>query len=468
VALPTEADVRAMMAEVEKAEVAAYAEEEVASSLMETLPAAGRVVSERQVPATGVTEWTLSNGARVVLKPTDFKQDEITVTAFSKGGHSLVSDADYLSASNATGIISQSGVGQFSMNEMRKVLAGKSASVSPSIGTMSEGLNGQSTVKDVETMFQLMHLYFTQPRKDEEAFQSFIAKNRAFMKNIMENPMTYFSIERSRIMNGRHPRAGVFPTDEQWDQISLEAAYRVYQERFANAGDFTFIFVGSFKVEDMKPLVEQYVASLPGQPGQAEMGKDLGIRPPAGAVSEVLRKGTDPKSMVAMTYMKDAPYKGEVSFALTALAEALSIKLIETLRESEGGVYTVRASASATREPYDQYSLTFQMPCGPENAEKLTQLAMEQVERMRKSGPTPEDLHKVKEQMKRELEENLRKNDYWQRQLRNRYYYGEGTDKPMGDLAMIEALSVKGLQKVAKKFIDPKRYVRVTLMPEQP
>jgi zinc protease len=417
-------------------------------------------------PTTGVTELTMSNGVKVVIKPSDFKNDEILMSAYSPGGTSLYSDEDYQSASNAAGIINESGVGDFSAIDLPKLLAGKTVRVSPFIGGTSEGLNGSAAPKDVETMFQLIYLYFTNPRKDQTAYESMIAKNKMLFQNLMSNPNFYYSDQLNKIMTQNNPRGGGFPTMEQLDQIDFERAFSIYQERFADASDFTFFLVGNVNVMEIKPMLELYLGGLPSI-NRDETWKDVGIRPPKGVVDETVLKGKDPKSMVTINFTGLKKYNKKENYNLSSLGEVLTIKLIEILREEKSGVYGVGASGNSSKFPEESYTFRISFPCAPENVDELVAATFDEIARIKKEGVSDEDIQKIRETQTRNREENLKENNYWLGQLRGYYIYGGDLDEFYDREELIKNVNSKDLQSAAKKYLDMENYVKVVLKPEE-
>jgi zinc protease len=265
VKIPSAEEVNTVLASVDVATIEPYKERILANALMDASKLiSGKIISSKTDDELQTTTIKLSNGATVILKATNFKNDEIVFRAFSKGGHSLVKDADYFSASNAASIVTQSGVGNFSAIDLGNMLKGKNTSLSPNIALYSEGLNGSTIPKETETLLQLAHLYFTAPRKDKDAFESYKTRQKQLFANLAANPQIYFSAEFQKMMTQNHPRAGGLPKSEDFDKINLDRSIQIYKERFANAGDFTFLFVGSFEEETIKPLLEKYIGSLPG------------------------------------------------------------------------------------------------------------------------------------------------------------------------------------------------------------
>lgn len=466
VSVPSEEEVSSILDEAENMQVEAYVDQAVAGSLMEELPQPGKVTEEKKLVAIGVTQLSLANGVKVILKPTDFKADEILMSAFSPGGNSLYPIEAYPSSVFADDIITQSGVKDFSSIELQKFLSDKNAGVSPYIRELQEGFQGNATPKDLETMLQLTHLYFTAPRKDEAAFQGYMSRVKASIANVMADPTRYYYDQLSRIMSQNHPRGGIYPTNEELNSVQFDDTYRIYKERFSNAGDFTFLFVGNFEVETIKPLLETYLGSLPSTDTE-ESWKDVGIRPPEGLVQKTIEKGADPKSMVTINFTSPFEYTKDEAFKLDALIQALQIKLIEEIREESSGVYSIGAYADAEQFPYENYTITVRFPCAPENADKLTEGVFAEIKKMMDNGPTEVDLNKVKEAKYRDMETSLKENRFWLSTLQRYYWYDQDPVKILNYKESIDGLSIEQLKETANKYFDMNNYVKVVLMPEK-
>ena len=463
---PTKDELQQVLQGATQQDIDPYDDGVVGEALMTELPEPGAITAELYHEKTDITELDLDNGVKVFLKPTEFKNDQIVMTSYSPGGHSLASDESFHSASNAASIIGLSGLGDYSNIELQKMMAGKSVSVNPFIRELSEGLQGSSTPEDMETMFQMAHMYFVAPRLDMEAFQSFIARNKGFLKNIRSNPQFYFSDQVQKILSQNHPRGGGFPTEEELDNIDAEEAYRFYQERFADASDFTFWFVGNFDVEGIKPYLTQYLGSLPNL-DRNENWKDVGVRPPSGMVKETVYKGTDPKSTVIMSFSDTLDRDFENNFHFDALAELLNIRLIENLREEQSGVYGVGANANTTSMPYEHFSLQIQFPCSPDNVETLSQEALSIVQEVQTEGLSEENLLKIKEQQRRAFEVNREENNYWASQLRSYFINGWDFNKIPDTPERIANLKAEDIQHIAKTYLDTNNYIQIVLKPEE-
>ena len=463
--VPSEEEVSSMLEEAENMQVEAYVDGVVAVSLMDELPQPGKVTEEKKLDTIGVTELTLANGVKVILKPTDFKADEILMSAYSPGGNSLYPIEAYSSALFADDIITQSGIKDFSSIDLQKFLSDKNAGVSPYISELQEGFRGSATPKDLETMLQLTHLYFTAPRKDEAAFQGYMTRVKASIANILADPTRYYYDQLSRIMTQNHPRGGIYPTQEELNTVQFDETHRIFNERFANASDFTFLFVGNFEVETIQPLLETYLGSLPST-NTEESWKDVGIRPPEGVVQKTIEKGTDPKSVVTINFTGKFDYSKDEVFKLDALIQALQIKLIEEIREESSGVYSIGAYADAEQYPYENYTITVRFPCAPENADKLTEGVFAEIKKLMDNGPTEVDLNKVKEAWYREMETNLKENQFWLTTLERDYWYGQDPVKILNYREAINDLSIEQLKETANKYFDMNNYAKIVLMPE--
>ena len=277
-AVADETELARILEDAAGANVEPYVDVVLEQPLLARIPESSEIIERREIPEIGVTEWLLGNGVRVVLKPTEFKNDQVLLTGFSPGGDSLVTDDDFVSASFATSVAGEGGLGEFSSIELEKALAGRVASAGAYIGELEEGIQASASPRDMETMFQLVYLTFTEPRRDAEAFDAFVARIRAFLVNRRARPEAVFSDELSEVVSQGHFRRRP-PTLEMVDEIDLDTALAVYSDRFADAGDFTFVLVGNFDLEAVAPFVETYLGGLPSL-GRAETWRDIGVRVP--------------------------------------------------------------------------------------------------------------------------------------------------------------------------------------------
>lgn len=464
--LPSNDELLAWVDKAATLNVKPYEEKAIAASLMEKTPIAGKVVSEKEIKELNVTEFTLSNGIKVLVKPTDFKNDQVVMGALRFGGQYLYDSKDRFNAEFASTVVTQMGAGQFSPIDLRKVLAGKSASVTPRIGTLAESVNGQCSATDIETMLQLTHLYFTQPRKDDELFQSFITKQQAMYQNMASDPQFTFQDSVFHILYKNHPWAPKVPKAENFAHINEQRALEIYKERFGNAAGFTFVFTGKFDLATIKPLLEIYLGSLPAN-GKTASFKDVGLRPVKGPLKKEVRKGTEPKSLIRMFWNGEAAYSETEQLKIQALAEVLNIKIIESLREELSGIYGGGMYGSLNKIPYASFNLGISLPCGPENVEKLIPAALAEIDKIKARGPEEADLNKVKETWKQQYEVNIKDNNFWMRQLLQSVETGSNPVEILSYEKRIAALTPKEIKDAAGKYLDMKNYVQIVLNPEK-
>ncbi len=465
-ATPTEEEMAAIFAAVAESEIAPYEFTEVDAPLVAEVPGGSPVVSEEVVDEIGVTIWELENGVRVVLKPTDFKDDEVLFSATSPGGTSLASDETFMDAEIATQAVGQGGVGEFDQIALRNKLTGKQATVSPSIGQLTEGINGRASPQDLETAFQLIYLYFTAPRRDEDAFAA-IKAQAAAMANMSAMPQFVMLDTVATTMSQGHPRAGGSMTQvlAAMQNADLGAALDFYRDRFADASDFSFYFVGAFDLDGIRPLVETWLGGLPNL-GRVETWVDHGIDPPTGVIEKVVHKGLEPQSQTQIIFAGDAEYSIEESTTLTAMASILRIELRELLREDLGGTYGVGVSASLSYRPDEEYQITVQFGSDPERAEELSAVVFEEIARLQAEGPDPETVAKVRETDRRSKETNLEENGYWHSQLRG--YEQAGMDIrriPLYD--RIEGWTAEQVKQAAIRYLRLDQYAKFVLLPEK-
>ena len=461
---PTRGELLLAFQAVKGADIAAYTESALSKQLVDKEPAGGRVVSAREIKEVGITEWRLSNGVRVLLKPTDFNADQISFTAYSPGGASLLPDASFVAASAADLIPMTSGVGKFTVIDLQKFLAGKQVSVSPSIDDLSEGISGSASQRDVDTMLELVYLYFTQPRLDTSLVNTFLGRYRGVLVNRSASPEAAFS-DTLQVTMAQHSVREQPISAEMLDRIDAAKSFDFYKDRFADAGGFTFVFVGNFKPDSIKPLIEKWLGGLPSN-GRKESWRDTGVRPPTGVIQRVVKKGAEPKARTALIFTGPFEYTRETRYHLIALGELLNIKLREALRENMGGTYGVSVSPSVNKDPLPSYRFTIGFGAAPERLEALTAAALAQIDSVKKFGTTPEYLQKVKEAALRARETALKQNGYWLAQISTFDQSGWPLAEIPNGEKLISALTVDDLQKAAAKYLRTDNYVRVSLYPE--
>lgn len=465
VKVPTEAEVLSIMNKVSTEQLDPYIDKVITEPLISHLPSPGKVVEEKKIASLGVAEWKLSNGARVVMKSTDFKNDEILFSAYSIGGTSLVLDKDYLSATFTTSIIQQSGVGDFDVIALQKKLSGKIVYVYPTITTLEEGFSGSASPQDIETLFQLVYLYGTSPRKDTTAFLSLIARNKASLQNRSVSPEAAFSDTNLVTIFNYHYRARPLTTT-LIDEVNLDRSISIYKDRFADFSDFIFFFVGNFKVDSIKPLVELYLAALPSL-NRKEMWKDNGMEPPKGVISKKVKKGIEPKSSINLTFTGPFEWSQQNRYDFNSMLEVLNIKLREVLREDKGGTYGVGISGYPSLYPRQEYQISVRWGCDPDRVDELVNAALQQIDSAKLKPFDSVYIEKVRETQRRGYEVNLKQNAFWLNNLR--FYYANNEDPKMmlNHPKIVEKLDAAAIQNAVKKYFNMNNYVKVVLYPEK-
>ncbi|NNM06332.1 MAG: insulinase family protein, partial [Gemmatimonadetes bacterium] len=461
---PGEAELAAVMEAVDAEELEPYAEELADEPLLSDVPEPGTIVSEQRVDTVGVTEWTLSNGATVVLKPTDYRDDQILFRAFSPGGSSLVDTEDYLPVSSAGGIINGSGLGPFTPIDLGKKLTGKVASANASISDLEEGLSGSASPQDLETMFQLIFMRFKAPRADSTLLASNQARTLAVLENRRASPAAVFSDTLQVVMTQNHPRAPLI-SEELVMATDLEASLELYKDRFADASDFTFIFVGDLELDTMRPLVETYLASLPSL-NRVETWRDMGPESPKGVIEKSVYKGMEPQSQSIFVFTGDFEDSRANRNDFSAMNQALQTKLRERIREELGGTYGVSVGGSNSWRPTGSYTITIRFGSDPMRVEELRQVVFDEIELLQAAGPDPEDLENVKEALRRSRETNLESNAYWAGQIAALYRQGRDFSEFWDYEMSIDAITPETVKAAAQRYFDLENYIQVTLFPE--
>jgi zinc protease len=464
--LPSAADLLGLFAAVKKADIAPYVETVSSDALVAaTLPPAA-ITQERRDTAMGTVEWTLANGVHVVLKPTDFKADELLFQGVSPGGLSLSDDSARVSNQFSAQVVSLSGLGAFSAVELGKKLAGKAVSMSPYLGTYEQGLSGRASPKDAETMFQLAYLYFTAPRLDSAAVEAFLGNVRSAMANRSASPDVAFRDTLSVTLAQHHPWSRPVSV-EMVDEINPGRALDFYRSRFADAAGFTFFLVGTFDLDSIRPLVQRYLGNLPTA-GTPDKASDRGITRPAGVVERTVRKGIEPKGQTALVFTAPSTASRQERFALDALGEILEIRLREELREELGGTYSVSVVASAARIPRPEATVFISFGSAPDRADSLVAAVFAQIDSLKANGPRAVDLAKYKETSTRSRETDLRQNGWWLSLLASARREGEDPATRFALAPELARITPETVRDAARAYLNRSRYVRVTLLPEAP
>jgi zinc protease len=468
-AMPDAAALAATISSAEQKPLEPYRDAVTREPLLATLPTPGSVIQEEQVPEVGLSVWTLSNGARVVLRPTDFKKDEIIGRGLSFGGNGLVSDADFASARFATDVVAASGVGTLDLAMLRKVLAGKLVGARPWLAESDEGISYSASPRDIETMFQLIYAYITAPRRDEQAFEAFRAALREGLRNRDLSPDTLFGDSIARAVWGNHPRR-LPPTLADVDAIQLDRALAIYRDRFSDVSDVSFVFVGDIDVATLRPLVERYLASLPGaEPGQKprrEKFKNLGLHRKKGVTRVRVHEGREDKASVTLTYHGESPWSDPAHTDLVSLQSFLEIRLREVLRDQMGDVYGVNVSSGFDRVPFDAWSLGISFTCKPADIDKLMTAIHGVLADVSKNGVAPTYIEKLVSQRTRDLELEYRSNGFWLNRLADTYERGDDPRQILILHELTRRVTSDNIRLAARKYLRDDQYIDAQLLPK--
>ena len=463
--LPTEAEAVDFLAAVKNEEIEAPVEEAIRENLVEQAPKAGKIKNTAYNATLGTTEWTLSNGVRVVIKPTEFKQDEILFSAFSKGGQSLVATEDLVSAALATDVISVSGIADMTMTDLQKALTGKNISLSPSINANTESIEGGTTVKDLESLLQLNYLYFTAPRRDEDAYAMLMSVLESQLANRDKNPKVAFSDSVSMMANNYSPRTLIF-NKEALTRADLDKSLEIYKARFANPADFIFTFVGNVNPDDeaFQQLVCTWIGGLKTSK-KKEAVRDNGDRVPEGINKNYFSRRMETKTASnRIQYTSyDIPYTLANELNMEMIGRILSTRYLESIREREGGSYGVGCAGGLQVYPVAKAYLLMQFDTDPDKQVKLMNIIHEEVNTIVENGPLAKDLNKEKESMLKDFQEDLEKNSYWDSALYMYYMYNINY---IADYkAAVENITAESVQNTLKKLVASGNMFEVVMLP---
>lgn len=465
---PDERALQAVLSNAADADIEAYVDTVGDAELLAEPPDGAEIVATRTREG-GITEWDLANGVSVVLRPTDFDDDQVIFRAFSPGGMSLADDESLVAARTALRVLGPGGLGDFTATDLQKVLAGKRATVNASIGEFEEGLSGTASPQDLKTLFELIYLRFTAPRADDNAFQVFNTQAELILGNRDQSPQTPFNDAFTRIMTRDHPRRRPETLEMIRAGADLNASLAFYQDRFADASDFTFLFVGTFEPDEIRPYVETYLGALPGI-DREETWRDLGIRPPTGVHEEIVYAGLEPSSQTRIAFT--GPFAAENSGERTrfsAMGQLLQTRLRNVLREELGGTYGVSVGPGVEWRPEGQYTLQISFGSDPERSEELVDRVFGEIELLAAEGPTESELADTVEAMLRSHETGLEQNAFWIGQLTAAYQQGiePGADILLRRPDEIRALTAPDIREAIVQYLNTENFVRVTLLPNQ-
>ncbi|WP_454802980.1 M16 family metallopeptidase [Mucilaginibacter phyllosphaerae] len=463
--LPVKEEMDKWIAEAKGMPMQPFATQTSTASLLTAQPVAGKVVNEEKINNDGITTLKLSNGVKVIIKPTAFKNNQIVFRGFSPGGTSLYDNRDYPSATNAAAIIAAAGVGNLSANELDRFVADKELEVRPYIAERYQGITGGSSVKDFEVAMSLVYAYLTQPQKDSSLYKTMMDRSRARYYNRANDPGSVYNDTVSAVLgNNNIRRTG--PSIKKLDMVNLDRAYQIYKERFANAGDMTFVFAGSIDIATAKPILEKYLGSLP-RTQTMDKAKDLDLAIPAGEISKTVYKGKEAKASVLLVYSGKYDYDERNNIFFDALRETLNIRLLETLREEESGVYSPRVELTTAKYPKPTFTLTVQFGCAPANVDKLIATAKAEVAALANSGPGQQNISKWQAEWIRQRELDVNENPWWLNYLVDKIQAGDKPDGYIKDQTFVNQTNPAGLKDMARKYLQNGNFIKLVLMPEK-
>ena len=465
VVIPTKEEVIADLKAMPTLQVEAYVDKVSNEPLIKEAPQGGKIVSQKENALFGATELTLSNGIKVYVKKTDFKADEIRMQGFSLGGMTTFDAADKLNYAFLNGAVDAGGAGNFSNVELTKMLAGKKVSVSATVGSTQENINGYCSPKDFETMMQLAYLYVTQPRKDEEAYASFMNRQKAQLESAEANPMSALGDTLNYEMYGQNERY-INVKASMLDQVNYDRILELYKQAFADCGDFQFIFVGNVELDSIKPYIEQYLGALPATNAKQSYNKDAIFIPAKGTKENIFGKEQQtPMATVAMIVSGDVEYNLKNNVLMSVLNQALDMVYTEEIREKEGGTYGVSTYGMMNSERQDAVvQIVYQTD--PAKYEHLNGIINAQLEKMAQEGPTAEQMQKIKEYMLKKHADNQKENSYWMNNIKEVLY--TGVDMTKDYEALVNGITAQDVAKFAADLLKQGNKLTVVMtVPEK-
>ncbi|MFA6933110.1 MAG: insulinase family protein [Bacteroidales bacterium] len=462
---PTEKDVLKLVEKVKNSKTKPYVDNVKTEPFLAKEPKAGKVKSRVDNKEFGFTELVLSNGATVILKPTTFKNDEIILNAWSAGGSSLYPDNKMINAQYAPQIIDGSGIGNYDNSQLQKFLKGKTVGIMPSIGDLEEGFTGSSSPKDFETLLQYLYMYFEVPRKDKNILDKEISNLNTQIQMVKNMPEFEFQIQMFKSMYPNDKRTILLPTEDQVKKMNIDEMYQIFRERFSDASDFTFTFVGNFGIDTTIALIEKYIGGMPSK-GKKEQWLDKSTQFVKGSIDKTVYKGEADKGMLVLATNKPFDWNEKETMTTRVLGDILDIKLTETIREELGGTYSPMFRLEYDKYPKSEITVLAMYSCDPQNIDKLTSATWGVFDKIMSEGPSDLDLAKVKEQLIRARETQYKeKNNFWGSFIKGSRWYGNTLKTIEQYNAAVNAVTKEDVQAMAKKYLDHKDNVRVSLKP---
>lgn len=465
VKIPTEKDLLNVVAKVKKSKTKPWVDNVKTEPFLIKEPKAGKITKTVKNEKFDFTEYTLSNGATVILKPTTYKNDEILLAATSPGGSSLYEDNEMVNVMFASNIIDGSGIGNYDNAQLMKFLKGKTVGLSPAIGELEETISGSSSPQDFETFLQYLYMYFEAPRKDKEVLDKTISQLTTQINMYKNMPEFAFQEGWMKAMYPTDKRQIILPTEAQLKQMNIDKMYKIFRERFSDASDFTFTFVGNIDEAVVLPLIEKYIGGMPAK-GKKEEWKDRSKQFAKGVVNKDIYKGEANKGLMAIVSTKPFTWNDKDRVGMRMLNNVCSIKLTETIREEMGGTYSPSFQLDYDKYPKAEASWMCYYTCDPTTVDKLTEATFQVFDKIIEEGPTDEDIAKVKEQLVKGRQTQMENNGYWSSIINGSRWYGYEIQTLEEYSQSVNAITKADLQDLAKKYLGHQEYVRASLKPE--
>lgn len=463
--LPDSATIESWFNKMAVAAIKPYNDSAATSVLLKTIPTGGKVVSQSTVAALDIKQLTLSNGIKVWLKSTNYANDQIQFMSFAPGGINKFSNEDFPTAANTIGIIGGSGLGEYSPVQLSKMLNGKSAAVGAYIGGRSQGINGGCRTEDLETALQLIYMRYTAPRKDPVLFSNAIARSKEAVRNRYDDPNNVFRDTVSAVLSNYNYRTSPV-TLERLDSISLDKALAIYKDRFADASQANFVFVGNFNADTIQPLLERYLGALPAL-NLKEKGVTLHGEVPKGKLVKVVEKGKGQKATVLLVYNGECAYSAEENLQLQALTEVLQYRLLTSLREKAGEVYTPSAQGSMVKEPDQRFAINVSFGCAPEHVDHLVGLVAQDIADLQSKGATSDELKKFKAGYRTQIELQVKSNEFWLQYIAGRLEREEEL-KALPDVEKrLKQITGSSVKSAAGKYLSGENVIQFVALPEK-
>ena len=462
---PTEKEMAAAVAAARAEKIEAYVDNVKDEPLVDVATIkAGKILSETENKTFDYKELKLSNGAKVILKKTDFKDDEVQMEAVAYGGKSKFTDpADFTNLKVFNQVIGISGLGNFSSNELQKALAGKECNADLSLNENNQYVSAHSTPKDLETMMQMVYLYFTAVKKDEKQFQNLMTQLEMSLKNKSLSPDAVFSDSLSATLYAHNPRFVNIDVKDLKD-INYDRILEMAKDRTKNAGQFTFVFSGNFDEQTIRPLIEQYIASLPATGEAAEDYADIDIMAKGEVVNQFKVKTESPKATAFEIWYCDMPRTLENAVKIDAVGQILSMIYLKTIREDESAAYSCGAYGGVNmRNHQPRMMLQAYCPMNPDKQEIAVRLLHEGIAKMQKAVD-PDQLQKTKEYMLKQIDVDAKTNSYWIGVINK--WVRSGFDAHTDYKKTVEALTVDSVRDFLNKLLSSGNHIEVIMTPE--